>query len=131
MGIVECNANGTFDVEIKHDGELVLGKGIQTCHMRTREYGGKPRSKPKERRPSTSSETASAVSEDVGPFRNTPWGGGFGPGKFNMSNPKSEIDWQIYRGKTMPAPGQYGAPDLPRKEGVRFNEAFMMDRSDP
>ena len=29
----------------------------------------------------------------------------------------------------MPAPGQYGAPDLPRKEGVRFNEAFMMHTS--
>eukprot|EP00736_Rhodelphis_marinus_P002973 Rmarinus@m.18442 len=42
-------------------------------------------------------------------------------GRFNMSRPKSYTDWQIYRAKTIPAPGEYvvdtGATNIP---GGRF-----------
>ena len=44
-----------------------------------------------------------------------------GGGKFNMSNPKSDIDWVIHRANETPSPSQYGAPKLKGPSGGKFN----------
>ena len=36
---------------------------------------------------------------------------GAGGGRFSMSNPKSYIDWEIYRAKQTPGPNRYTLPD--------------------
>ena len=50
--------------------------------------------------------------------------------KISDANPKSELDWIIYRAKQTPGPSDYGAPDLPRKEGVRFSDANVPSELD-
>ena len=42
-----------------------------------------------------------------------------------MATSKSELDWIIYRAAKLPGPSDYGAPDLPRKEGVRFSNVDL------
>jgi len=65
-------------------------------------------------------------------------------GRFNMSNPKSKVEWDIYRAKQvrpsrkdftvgghrsrlvllqLPGPADYGAPALPTPGGGRFSTA--------
>ena len=36
---------------------------------------------------------------------------GVGGGRFSMSNPKSYIDWEVYRAKQTPGPNRYTLPD--------------------
>jgi hypothetical protein len=48
-----------------------------------------------------------------------------GATKISDANPKSYLDWIIYRSKQTPGPSDYGAPDLPRKEGVRFSNVDL------
>ncbi|KAJ1484465.1 hypothetical protein T484DRAFT_1797028 [Baffinella frigidus] len=45
-------------------------------------------------------------------------------GKFNMSKPKSDVDWLILRASKIPAPGHYGVPDIRTGMlGARFSTA--------
>lgn len=44
-------------------------------------------------------------------------------GRFNLSNPKSELEWVEYHAKQRPGPADYGAPKLPGPSGGRFNES--------
>ena len=44
-----------------------------------------------------------------------------GATKISDANPKSELDWIILRASQTPSSQDYGIPELPRKEGVRFS----------
>jgi hypothetical protein len=44
-----------------------------------------------------------------------------GGGKFSTAVAKSDIDWMVYRAKSMPGPGQYGNPVLKENLGGKFN----------
>ena len=42
-------------------------------------------------------------------------------GRISTANPKSELDWIFMNSPKTPGPSDYGAPDLPRKGGVKFS----------
>ena len=57
----------------------------------------------------------------VRPYRGSATGKymeGVGGGRFSMSNPKSYIDWEVYRAKQTPGPNRYTLPDPPCTGGV-------------
>ena len=41
-----------------------------------------------------------------------------GGGRFNISNPKSDIDWLVYEGKQRPGPADYDPLPLPSDGGI-------------
>lgn len=43
-------------------------------------------------------------------------------GAFNESKPKTELEWHIYRGRSMPGPGSYTLDKGHKIPGGRFNE---------
>ena len=50
-------------------------------------------------------------------------------GKFNLSNPKSDVDWMVWRSNQLPAPGQCVAPILPPK--ITTKMTFCSDTAIP
>ena len=46
-------------------------------------------------------------------------------GEFNLSKPKTDLEWTIHRGKLVPGPGSYQVrtEGPPKVSGGRFNES--------
>jgi hypothetical protein len=50
---------------------------------------------------------------------------GAGVTKISDANPMSELDWIIKRAKETPSSQDYGIPELPRKQGVKFSSVNL------
>ena len=48
---------------------------------------------------------------------------GPGGGRFSTAKPKDHVETLIYNKRSIPGPGAYGAPDLPKSGTGKFNES--------
>ena len=92
------NAHGSYSAEPKSKGGGQKKKGVN--------WNWKP---PKR------------IKKEPRPYRGSASGkymDGVGGGRFSMSNPKSYIDWEVYRAKQTPGPNRYTLPDPKPSGGV-------------
>lgn len=111
MGSLLGKLGGTKSASV---GDLAAGK----ANSGGKTAGGKAKWMLAKRKIKAAAIASLAVKEFAKPTGKYLYPGG---GKFNMSNPKSDIEWKIHRANEVPGPSQYGAPKLSKPGGGKFN----------